>query len=276
MDTKSHEIIDLRTSPLYKEHAFHCSYKGTTDQKKTTIQNPIPTSSEANTSELKITNGLEVGSQEQMISAAFTAYQLNSPLNTLLTVRWSSLRAFDDTNELFLLNIPERIQNIVERLRTWLTRTEQRVPATYIWVREVSPNETEHWHIAFHLPNQLRRKLSNYIQKLLGEPKRERPRSQQERTRGEFACSEWSSWHLACEDPDGKPEFEGYWLAAYLGKGEPSQRLFRGKLVNNSRKPVRGALYGGRIHHDRYDAPQGSLGGTTTRKSRFDISRRLK
>ena len=59
----------------------------------------------------------------------------------------------------------------------------------------------------------------------------------------------------------------GYWLAAYLGKGEPSRHIFRGKMIANERKPVRG---------DKYDAPQGEIEGTAARTKRFDISRPLK
>ena len=90
---------------------------------------------------------------------------------------------------------------------------------------------------------------------------------------GEFACSVWGSWHLA---KDTHPERLGFYLAAYLGKGEPSERLFRGKLIPNTSKPVRGQAFGGREKSDRYDTPQGQIRGTIALKKRFDIARPLK
>jgi hypothetical protein len=65
--------------------------------------------------------------------------------------------------------------------------------------------------------------------------------SGQGKTDGEFACSVWGSWHLA---KDIHPERSGYYLAAYLWKGEPSERFFRGNLIPNTRKPVRGRAAG--------------------------------
>ena len=52
--------------------------------------------------------------------------------------------------------------------------------------------------------------------------------------------------------------------------------MFRGKLVPNTRKLVRGQAFGGRERSGRYDATQGQIRGTTALKKRFDIARPLK
>jgi len=67
-----------------------------------------------------------------------------------------------------------------------------------------------------------------------------------------------------------------FYLASYLGKGEPSERMFRGKLVPNTRKLVRGLTFGGRERSGRYDAPQGQIRGATALKKGVDIARELK
>jgi hypothetical protein len=172
------------------------------------------------------------------------------------------------------MHTPERIRHLVELTRKWLSR--RGIPAYYLWTRELSDTAGEHWHLALHLPKAKRKAFTGYLETILIEPVAPCPRAQSKRTRGEFACSTAASWHLAGEEPDGKPHFTGYWLAAYLGKGEPSQRMFRGKLINNTLKPVRGRAYGGTVKGARYDTPQGHIVGTTTRKGRFDVARSLK
>ena len=219
-------------------------------------------------------SGLECGTQVKLIAAAFEAHKAGYALETLLTVRWPGLLTYDDFHPLRTRQTPERIRYIVELIRKWLIR--HGISAYYLWTRELSDKAGEHWHLAFHLPKSKRKDFINYLETVLVEPAASCPRAQSKRTRGEFACSEYASWHLAGEEPDGKPHFTGYWLAAYLGKGEPSQRMFRGKLVNNTLKPVRGVEFGGKVKCARYDVPQGNISGTTTRKGRFDIARALK
>jgi len=209
-----------------------------------------------------------------MTAAALLALEAGYPIDTLLTVRWQGLLRYDDFHHLRNKTTPEAIRYVVELVRKWLTR--RGLPAFYLWARELSDMAGEHWHLGFHLPKSKRKAFISYLESILIEPVAPYPRAQSKRTRGEFACSETASWHLAGEEPDGKPQFTGYWLAAYLGKGEPSQRMFRGKLVNNTLKPVRGVEFGGKVKGARYDVPQGNISGTTTRKGRFDIARSLK
>lgn len=199
---------------------------------------------------------------------------MRTPINTLLTIRWASLFSDEDLHPLRAMDVPDRIRHLVELIRKWLSRRQ--IPAVYIWVREFSDKAGDHWHLALHLPTAKRKALAGYLENVLVEPMRERPRPAADRTRGEFACSELASWHLAGEEPEARGHFPGYWIAAYLGKGEPSQRMFRGKMIDNRKKIVRGIEYGGHIRGGRYDVPQGDIAGTTTRKGRFDIARALK
>ena len=59
-------------------------------------------------------------------------------------------------------------------------------------------------------------------------------------------------------------------------EGVTYERMFRGQLVPNTRKPVRGQAFNGRERSSRYDTPQGQIRGTTALKKRFDIARPLK
>ncbi len=221
----------------------------------------------------KRTGSLPVGSQANFIEAAKCAAILGFPVNTLLTVRWSSLYHHDNANPLFAQPPVERIAYLVELLRKWIG-ARCRGGFQYLWVRETTSELGEHWHLAFHLPRGKQRAIASYLSDLLGEPLDHTPRTKAHgRTEGEFACSVWGSWHLA---KDTHPERSGFYLAAYLGKGEPSERMFRGKLVPNTRKLVRGQAFGGRERSGRYDAPQGQIRGTTALKKRFDIARPLK
>ena len=221
----------------------------------------------------KHTDFLPIGSQASFIEAAKCAAILGFPINTLLTVRWSSLHHYDNANPLFAQSPVERIAYLVELLRKWVG-ARCRGGFLYLWVREATSDLGEHWHIAFHLPRGKRNAVASYLSDLLGEPLDHMPRTKaQGQTEGEFACSAWGSWHLA---KDTHPERSGFYLAAYLGKGEPSERLFRGKLVPNTRKLVRGQAFGGRERSGRYDAPQGLIRGTVALKKRFDIARPLK
>ncbi len=275
--TGSSEITDLRTRRVYIAPAIQSTYS--VQRTSHSIKTGVPTGgAPANSicAVAKHSDGLDVGTQQLMVEAASLSNKKGQPLNTLLTVRWHSLRAFDDTNPLFQLGVPERIKNVVERIRTWLTRPNRLIGASYIWVRESSRSEDEHWHLALHLPENRRSEFADYIANVIGEPLLPRSRPASQKTRGEFACSEWTSWHLAAEEQTNNRYFKGRWLASYLGKGEPSQRLFRGKLVPNVHKPVRGCRFGGDVAHDRFDTPQGRIVGTATRVFRFDISRNLK
>jgi hypothetical protein len=222
----------------------------------------------------KQTSGLAPGKQASLIMAALRASETGYPIDTLLTVRWQGLLTYNDLHPLRAKTTPEAIRHLVELIRKWLTRCG--LPAFYMWTRELSDIAGEHWHLGLHLPKPKRKAFVKYLEERLVEPVARCPRSQSKRTRGEFACSETASWHLAGEEPDGKPHFTGYWIAAYLGKGEPSQRMFRGQLVDNTLKPVRGKEFGGNVKGARYDVPQGNIKGTTTRTGRFDMARSLK
>jgi len=223
----------------------------------------------------KQTAGLEPGTQAKFIDAARSAARAGYPINTLLTVRWSSLLRDNQFHPLRAMSAPERIRHVVERVRHWLAWRGS--PAMYIWVRETSDEAGgEHWHFAVHLPKGKRKAFSAYLETILIEPLAPCPRATSKQTPGEIACSELGSWHLARDVPEMRGCFCGYFTAAYLGKGEPSQRMFRGNLIDNKAKRVRGVAFGGRMRGGRYDVLQGNIEGTTTRKGRFDIARALK
>ena len=244
------ETGDLRKNPYRKLPASHSPY----------VRKSPPR---------RMTAGLPIGTQARFIAAAQAAADRKRPLNTLLTLRWSSLFSDNGPNPLRSLPTAERIRHIVELLRKWLVRNSS--APLYIWVRESAGVAGEHWHIAIHLPSKRRPAFAAYVADLTGEPKA-RGKSA-DATEGEFARGEIGSWHLA---RDTHPEHRGVYLAAYLGKGEPSQRLFRGALIDNEDKPFRGISYGGSFEDGRYDVEQGQIEGTIARNDRFFIANELK
>ena len=245
------ETCDLRNHPLYQEHTDRSAYGA------------LPM--------VKASDGIKVGTQARFIDAAMAAANAGRPLNTLLSIRWDSLFSDNDVNDLRTMPIPQRIDHIVERFRKWWKR--RGLPVHYIWVREAADRCAEHWHIAFHLPKKMRAPFADYLAEMTQEPLRRTKRPADQRTEGEFACSEIGSWHLA---EDTRPDRRGYFLAAYLGKGEPSQIIKRGKRQPNLKKPVRGQSFGGTQPDGKYDAPQGAIMGTNARMDRFYISNELK
>lgn len=249
----SAETLEIRKPPIYKAPAIQLAYSC-----------PKPT--------VKQTKGLPIGTQVRFIKAAKVSADRGQPLNTLLSVRWVSLAEYDNSNHLYSMPTTERISYLVELIRKWIN-ARCKNGFSYIWVRELVTELNEHWHIGLYLPRTERQNFVIYLEKLLGEPAREKTRSATQRTEGEFACSEWGSWHVAC---DARSEMRGYYIAAYLGKGEPSQRVFRGKLLNNTRKLVRGVEFGGSEKSGKYDANQGVILGSAAMTRRFDMARDLK
>lgn len=217
-----------------------------------------------------VTADLPLGTQAAFIAAAETAAALSAPLNRFLTIRWSSLFSDGDVNPLRVLPTAERIDYLVELLRKWLVRNA--LPPFYIWVRENADDAGEHLHMIFHSKNRLDSALRAFVEKRTGERKA-RAIPSAEKSEGEIARGEASSWHLA---RDRRPERAGFYLAAYLGKGEPSERLFRKKLVGNAKKPVRGMSFGGTYKDGKYDITQGRIEGTESRLKRFFIANELK
>lgn len=239
------ETADIRIEPHSDAPATHLPYVRTLPPRR-------------------MTEGLPIGTQMRFIEAAQLAADKGSPLNTLLTIRWRSLFSDNDVNDLRVRPTAERIRHLVELLRKWLVRNG--APPFYIWARENADSADEHWHMAFHLAKKRRRELVDYIVNLTGEPAGRR--KSEKATEGEFARGTCGSWQLA---GDTHPERKGVLLAAYLGKGEPSQRLFRCQLIDNDKKPFRGRSYGG-----KYDIAQGRIEGTPSRDDRFFIANVLK
>lgn len=267
------ERHDLRTPPYNKERAVQYPYDphSASSFKE---ESPSQKVTEKCSEEVMSSENLPTGTQGRFLLAASIGYRDGFPLNMLLTVNWSKLLAN--------LSVPwsemhpyNRAKLLVEKIRKFLTRAKRRVPVACIWVREAISGQGEHLHVALHLPTRFRTEFIEFLERALGEPVAQQARPIMQRTKGEIACSANGSWHVGVEVSDGKPEFSGYWLAAYLAKAEPSQRMFRGRQIDNVLKRERGQAFGGRIKGERYDSAQGFIEGTRRRKGRFSISRSL-
>ncbi len=217
----------------------------------------------------KVTTGLPVGTQARFIDGAAAAAR-GTALNTLLTLRWVGLFCDGDVHPLRVLATPARIGHLVERLRKWLRR--HGLPPFHIWVREHADRSGEHWHFACHLPPRLQPAFAGFVAQLTGEPAQPRQRKLSQRSEGE-SRGVLGSWHLAT---DTRPQRRGYFLAAYLGTGEPSERSCRGRVVAYDRKPVRGESFGGDQPDGRDNMVQGRVEGRSCRKDRFFIANDLK
>lgn len=242
---------DLRNLSYSKAHADHSAYGV---QLKT-----------------KESDALPIGTQHRFLEAEDAAKALGFPLNTLLSIRSAALLATSEVLGPENPPISDLIHKFVERLRKWMQRSP--VPTFYIWVRETSAPDGEHLHLGLHTPERLRSSLVTFVVKQLGEAACAVRRPLKIRTEGEFACGENGSWHLA---GDTRPHLPSQFLAAYLGKGEPSSRLFRGTQTANLRKPIRGKAYGGAVSSEKYDLDQGLISGTVNRLERFYISKALR
>lgn len=259
---KTTEIADLRTPPIYNERAFPVAYGQSSGRNKNRQSH--------RSDRIKETEALKVGTQSRLQQAALLSYLDGKPLNTLVTIRSSGFPPSKCTEESTPSNY-KAVKKIVESLRKWLTRPSRRQPVHYIWCREVSPEDGEHVHIGLYLHPDLRGDLIDFFVRLLPDPVGKPSR----KTRGEIARGAGGNWHIAVEKPDNKPQPTGYWIASYLGKGEPSQRVFRGQLENNQCKCERGRFFDGRIKGDRYDKAQGTIAGNDFREGRYDISRSI-
>ena len=269
------EIFDLRTPPYYWVRAFHCSYDpGSAFRQKSRKPNS-ETAGDAATGVAKYSKNLPARTQSRFISAAHIGFENGYPLNSILTVNWAKLIGERSS---FWLNLHpyDRAKALIEKIRKFLTRAKRRCRVAYIWVREAIPGKCEHLHVALHLPKKFRSEFLAFLARALGETASEHRRPPHERTKGEIACSASGSWHLGVEVCDASPEFSGYWLAAYLAKAEPSEREFRGRIVENSMKKERGKAFGGRIQGEKYDRSQGVIEGSPHRKGRYSISRSLR
>lgn len=257
------QTADLRTPVIYKERAFPISYEPANG----------PFKKPAGILRKK-TSGLDVGSQSKLQSAAFHSLESGHPINTLITIRSSvypstGLVSPKDTGH------HEQVIKLLESLRKWLTREQRKQPVKYIWCRETSELGGEHLHIGLHLNHDFLNQLTEFLARKLQEPALTSRRPMSKRTRGEVACSLDENWHLAVEEVDGKPQYPGFWIASYIGKGEPSTVRYRRQKMNNHRKPIRGMPFGGCVKHDCYDLPQGRIVGNQFRKGRFGVSRSL-
>ncbi len=215
----------------------------------------------------KSSDDLPIGTQQLFIDTIAYTYSLGAGINTLLTVDWDRLFSDNAPHKLRTIKYENRIPYVVECIRKWVKR---RIDVFYyIWVREVASDVGEHWHLVMYLPARYHAEFAVYCEKLFEEVQGSKTRPlYSKQSLGETAVSEYGSWQLA---QDINPDCRGYYLGAYLGKGELSERVFRGKLIPNDRKPVKHVE--GRAD---YDASQGHILGSEHRIQRFDMSRELK
>ena len=217
------------------------------------------------------TDCLPRGSQQWFVDAATTSYDLNRPINLLITVRVLALINCGADGQ--FLSQPTMAKRIAAFLRN-LTKSLDRLTGctAYIWVRENTLASGEHLHIAIHCPEGKHRKVCNWLKGVTGEKRRFRKRPKGQRTEGEIECSEYGGWHMAV---DTHAERKGVCLAHYLGKGEPSQYPHYGKLKNNTGKPCRGTAYGGYSNNPKHDEPQGAIEGSGRKSYRMGASRSI-
>lgn len=276
MNSKNAESSDLRPPPIYnKAHASLSPYGPHSEPTNCQSCSSVLAKFQApKKTIIKKSEELKTGSQAKFHAAAYKSFESGWELNTLVTIRLTSFCKIEGS-QYFNLHSYDFVRLIVRRLGKWLTRDNRGLPVAYIWAREIVKLQGEHLHLALHLPEAHRKSFLGFLERLFDEPIASRRRPVSRRTRGEIACSRNELWHVAVEEADGKPQFTGYWLASYLGKAEPSERKFRGKLINNTRKPERGKSFGGRLKHTRYDVAQGLIEGNYARIGRYGISRSI-
>jgi hypothetical protein len=217
------------------------------------------------------TDGLCCESQQWFVDAVMQSYDQGKPINLLITIRVLALLNCGADGA--FLSHPTTAKQIKAFIRN-LTKSLDRLTgkSAYIWVRENSAASGEHLHFAIYCPENKRRRVWIWLNGVTGEKKRFRQRPKKERTEGEIAVSEFGGWHMAI---DTRPERKGVCLAHYLGKGEPSQYLYRGKLTNNKDKLCRAREFGGYSTNSKHDEPQGRIEGSGRKTYRMGASQNI-
>ncbi len=98
--------------------------------------------------------------QARNLQAAFDhARVIGSPLNTHVTIHWAATVPM-------AARVPERIQQLIERMRHWLRR--RGIPVCHAWVQEPSKRRHEnrdvpHFHMLVHVPHLWRAAFDGVI-----------------------------------------------------------------------------------------------------------------
>lgn len=95
------------------------------------------------------THFLKPGQARNLLAAFDHAAAIGNPLNTHVTVHWSATADM-------AARVPDRIQQLIERMRHWLRR--RGVPVCHVWVQEPSARRHEngdvpHFHMLVHVPH---------------------------------------------------------------------------------------------------------------------------
>lgn len=103
--------------------------------------------------------------QARNLQAAFDhARVMDSPLNTHVTIHWAGTVPM-------AARVPERIQQLIERMRHWLQR--RHIPVCHIWVQEPSKRrhdnrDVPHFHMLVHVPHLWRAAFDGMIGEWVG------------------------------------------------------------------------------------------------------------
>lgn len=172
---------------------------------------------------------LPIGAQRRLIDAASFSQEIGAPITTLLTINLKDLQRLKLDGVIVEGHPWECFRRLLELIRKWLT--SRGVRWAVIWAREWSKWIYEHWHIAIHLPEGLRRSFADQVAAWTGDAISEEPPEK----KGDVARSVSRAWKITADDGRGGPED----IAAYLGKAEPSKVKRYGRWRANQKKPRR-------------------------------------
>lgn len=213
-----------------------------------------------------VTQDLPRGTQRAMMDAAKLAEMLGTPVNRLLTVRTSGMRATGEGGILRNHSRPaDCIIDFLHRNSRWCDW--RCIPLINIWVREYGSHHGEHFHLGYHMTSEhdlaFSKQLSNWLDEGVGEHNG-KPET--------LFNSELRSWQI---DHCVKAGTSGQNIAAYLGKAEPNEYVTGwGKVRRNSLKQRRRQVGGiGPIerttkHHYRWSTSE-AIGRTQRDRSQL-------
>jgi hypothetical protein len=164
------------------------------------------------------------------MNAALLAEKIDAPINRLLTVRTNAMRLTGGGGIFRLGTQAECIRLFLDKNLRWMKYRS--VPTANIWSREYSPHPGEHFHLGYHLPDELDDAFVRQIADWLDEDVSEWE------TGGELvAQSDHDNWQIKrCI----RGSTTGKTIATYITKAEPNVIVSAwGKVAENERKPYR-------------------------------------
>jgi len=112
----------------------------------------------------RTTRHLKPSQARNLLAAYDHARAIDSPLNTHVIVHWAATIPM-------AARVPERIQQLIERMRHWLRR--RGIPVCHVWVQEPSKRRHEnrdvpHFHMLVHVPHLWRAAFDAMIGEWVG------------------------------------------------------------------------------------------------------------